>query len=159
MTPARPGLVAVAALLLAAGGVSGCAVADAAGQAVQRRLQDPAVERTFPGTPRDAYASLRAVVGRLGYRVVRGSPAQGELEAVGAVGAGVDPGSSRQVVLRIRLPAAEGGTVVRVRLAEVREEDSSRRAGYATEVPLPPGPRHEALLAELGRELEAQKSR
>ena len=159
MTPARPGLVAVAALLLAAGGVSGCAVADAAGQAVQRRLQDPAVERTFPGTPRDAYASLRAVVSRLGYRVVRGSPAQGELEAVGAVGVGVDPGSSRQVVLRIRLAAAEGGTVVRVRVAEVREEDSSRRAGYATEVPLPPGPRHEALLAELGRELEAQKSR
>lgn len=159
MTPARPGLVAVAALLLAAGGVSGCAVADAAGQAVQRRLQDPAVERTLPGTPRDAYASLRAVVSRLGYRVVRGSPAQGELEAVGAVGAGVDPGSSRQVVLRIRLAAAEGGTVVRVRVAEVREEDSSRRAGYATEVPLPPGPRHEALLAELGRELEAQKSR
>lgn len=159
MTPARPGLVAVAALLLAAGGFSGCAVADAAGQAVQRRLQDPAVERTFPGTPRDAYASLRAVVSRLGYRVVRGSPAQGELEAVGAVGAGVDPGSSRQVVLRIRLAAAEGGTVVRVRVAEVREEDSSRRAGYATEVPLPPGPRHEALLAELGRELEAQKSR
>ena len=159
MTPARPGLVAVAALLLAAGGVSGCAVADSAGQAVRRRLQDPAVERTFPGTPRDAYASLRAVVSRLGYRVVRGSPAQGELEAVGAVGAGVDPGSSRQVVLRIRLAAAEGGTVVRVRVAEVREEDSSRRAGYATEVPLPPGPRHEALLAELGRELEAQKSR
>ena len=91
--------------------------------------------------------------------MVRGSPAQGELEAVGAVGAGVDPGSSRQVVLRIRLAAAEGGTVVRVRVAEVREEDSSRRAGYATEVPLPPGPRHEALLAELGRELEAQKSR
>ena len=147
------------ALVLTAGGLGGCAVADAAGQAVQRRLQDPAVERGFPGAPRDVYGSLRAVVIRLGYRVVRGSPAQGELEAVSAVGAGVDPGSSRQLVLRVRLTAAEAGTTVRVRVADVREADSSRRAGHATEVPLPPGPRHEALLAELGRELAAQKSR
>jgi hypothetical protein len=146
-------------LALAAAGLGGCAVADAAGQAVQRRLQDPAVERVFPGAPRDVYGSLRAVVTRLGYRVVRGSAAQGELEAVSAVGAGVDPGSSRQLVLRIRLMAAEGGTTAQVRVAEVREEDSSRRAGYATEVPVPPGPRHEALLAELSRELAAQKSR
>jgi hypothetical protein len=148
-----------AGLALAAAGLGGCAVADAAGQAVQRRWQDPAVERVFPGAPRDVYGSLRGVVTRLGYRVVRGSPAQGELEAVSAVGTGLDPGTSRQLVLRIRLTAAEAGTTVRVRVAEVREEDSSRRAGYATEVPLPPGPRHEALLAELGRELTAQKSR
>ncbi len=148
-----------ALLALAAAGLGGCAVADAAGQAVQRRLQDPAVERVVPGAPRDVYGSLRAVVTRLGYRVVRGSAAQGELEAVSAVGAGADPGSSRQLVLRIRLTAGEAGTTVRVRVADVREADSSRRAGHATEVPLPPGPRHEALLAELARELTAQKSR
>lgn len=159
MTSPRFALAAAASLALAAGGLTGCAVADAAGQAVQRRLQDPAVERAFPGAPRDVYGSLRAVVTRLGYRVVRGSAGQGELEAVTPVGAGVDPGTSRQLVLRLRLSAGEGGTVVRVRLAEVREEDSSRRAGHATEVPLAPGPRHEALLAELGRELAAQKSR
>ena len=147
------------ALALAAGGLAGCAVADAAGQAVQRRLQEPAVERAFPGAPRDVYGPVRAVVTRLGYRVVRGSPGQGELEAVTPVGAGLDPGTSRQLVLRVRLAAGEGGTLVRVRLAEVREEDSSRRAGHATEVPLPPGPRHEALLAELGRELITQNSR
>ena len=146
-------------LLLAAGGLAGCAVADAAGQAVQRRLQDPAVERVFPGAPRDVYGSVRAAVTRLGYRVVRGSASQGELEAVSVVGAGLDPGSSRQLVLRIRLTAAEEGTMFRLRVTEVREADSSRRAGHATEVPLPPGPRHEALLAELGRELAAQKSR
>lgn len=148
-----------ALVALAAAGLGGCAVADAAGQAVQLRLHDPAVERVFPGGPRDVYGSLRAAVTRLGYRVVRGSAAQGELEAVSAVGAGLDPGTSRQLVLRIRLTAAEGGTMARVRVAEVREADSSRRAGHATEVPVPPGPRHEALLAELGRELAAQKSR
>lgn len=159
MTRVRFGPATAFTLLLAAGGLAGCAVADAAGQAVQRRLQDPAVERGFPGAPRDVYGTVRAVVTRLGYRVVRGSPGQGELEAVTPVGSGVDPGTSRQLVLRLRLAAAEGGTVVRVRVAEVREEDSSRRAGHATEVPLPPGPRHEALLAELGRELVAQNSR
>lgn len=148
-----------ALLALAAIALGGCAVADAAGQAVQRRLQDPAVERVVPGAPRDVYGSLRAVVTRLGYRVVRGSAARGELEAVSAVGAGADPGSSRQLVLRIGLTPGEGGTTVRVRVADVREADSSRRAGHATEVPLPPGPRHEALLAELARELTAQKSR
>ena len=42
-----------AGLALAAVALGGCAVADAAGQAVQRRLQDPAVERGFPGAPRD----------------------------------------------------------------------------------------------------------
>jgi len=148
-----------ALLAVAASSLTGCAVGDAAGQAVQRRLQDPGVERAFPGTPRDVYGSLRAVVIRRGYRVVRGSPGQGELEAVTPVGAGLDPGTSRQVVLRLRVSAGEGGTLVRVRVAEVREEDSSRRAGQGTEVPLPPGPRHEALLAELGRELVAQNSR
>ncbi|MFZ9747521.1 MAG: hypothetical protein ACO3G4_12910, partial [Opitutaceae bacterium] len=138
---------------------AGCAGADAAGQAVQRRLQEPALERVVPGVPRDVYGPLRTAVTRLGYRVVRGSGAQGELEAVSPVGAGADPGSARQLVLRIRLTPTAAGTMVRIRVAEVREADSSRRAGYATEVPWPPGPRHEALLAELGRELAAQKSR
>lgn len=155
----RSGRSTAVALALAAGGLGGCAVADAAGQAFQRRLQDPAVERVFPDAPRDVYGSVRAVVTRLGYRVVRGSAAQGDLEAVSAVVPGGDPGSSRQLVLRVRLTPAQEGTTVRVRVAELREADSSRRAGHATEAPLPPGPRHEALLAELGRELTAQKSR
>ena len=159
MKSARLGLVAVIALAGLATGLGGCAVADAAGQAVQRRLQDPAVERVFPGAPREVYGSLRAVVIRLGYRVVRGSPTQGKLEAVSAVAPGADPGTSRQLVLRLRLAAAQAGTTVRVRLAEVLEADSSRRAGHATEVPLSPGPRHEALFAELARELATQKSR
>jgi hypothetical protein len=156
---ARLGLVAVIAVAGFATGLGGCAVADAAGQAFQRRLQDPAVERVFPDAPRDVYGSARAVVTRLGYRVVRGSAAQGDLEAVSAVVPGGDPGSSRQLVLRVRLTPAQEGTKVRVRAAELREADSSRRAGHATEAPLPPGPRHEALLTELGRELTAQKSR
>lgn len=147
-------------LLLGLLGVSGCAgMAGGVGALPPRWRQEPALLREVPVSRPEAYAALRAAAIRLGYRVVRSSPTSGILEFVGPVRSGSAPGSSSQIIARARVRSLPSGSEFSLALAEVREADSSRRAGHATEVPLPPGPRHEALLAELDRELGAQKSR
>lgn len=153
-------LAACLGLLLGMLGVWGCAgMEGGVGALPLGWRQQPAVLREVPVSRPEAYAALRAAAIRLGYQVVRSSPAPGILEFVGPVRSGSAPGSSSQIMVRARLRSLPSGAEVSLALAEVREADSSRRAGHATEVPVPPGPRHEALLAELGRELAAQKSR
>ena len=147
-------------LLLGLLGACGCAgMEGSVGALPLGWRQEPALLREVPVSRPEAYAALRAAAIRLGYRVVRSSPTPGILEFVGPVRSGSAPGSSSQIIARARVKSQPSGAEVSLALAEVREADSSRRAGHATEVPLPPGPRHEALLAELGRELAAQKSR
>jgi len=87
----------------------------------------------------------------MGYRFLRGGPAQGRFEAVNAVRAGDTHGSARQLHLRARLQAARDGdgTDLTVRLTEVLERDSSNRPGHATETPLRDTPQYDVLFRRI----------
>jgi hypothetical protein len=139
-----------AAWLLA---LAGCAVFSDATDAVRERLagRDDAHVRTFSASPRATYDALRLAAEQMGYRFLRGGPAQGVLEAVNAVRAGDTHGSARQWHLRARLQAArEGpGTDLTVRLTEVLERDSSNRPGHATETPLRDTPQYDVLFRRI----------
>lgn len=174
--PARAAALASVAVLLRAGAVTllqrfcsvvavgalvwlaGCESVSQAGNAVRGgRLaaRDEGRTRTFAATPRATYDALKTAAAGMGYRFVRGGPAQGEFEAMSGVAPGETHGSARQIALKSTLRASlDGqGTVVNVRLTEIIEADSSNRAGQATETPLRDTPQYEVLFTRVARGL------
>jgi hypothetical protein len=91
----------------------------------------------------------------MGYRITRGGPAQGELEAISRVGSGETLRSARQLVMKVTLqPTLDGqGTNVSLRLTEIIEADSSNRAGQATETPLRDTAQHDVFFRRVGQAL------
>lgn len=141
--------------------VAGCESMSDATRSVRDRLaaREPVRAQTYPADARATYDAVRAAATQMGYRFVRGGPAQGEFEAVSAVSAGDRIGSSRQLALAVKLqPAPEGGTNVTIRITEVLEADSSNRAGQATQTPLRDTPQHEVFLRRVGEALQAAAS-
>jgi hypothetical protein len=94
----------------------------------------------------------------MGYRFLRGGPAQGELDAVSGIAPGEVNRSSRQVAVKVRLHATlDGtGTEVSARFSEILEADSRNRAGLATETPLRDTPQYEVFFRSVQQALDAQ---
>ena len=94
--------------------------------------------KTFAAPPRATYEAVRSAAGQMGYRVLRGGPAQGELDAIAGVGQGEANRSSRQVSMKVRLHGTldGGGTEVSIRLTEIIESESASRSVQTTEAPL-----------------------
>ena len=111
--------------------------------------------RSYAAQPRLVYDAVRVAATDMGYRFVRGGPAQGEFEAVTGVRPGETHGSARQISMKVKLkPMLDGaGTEVAVRLGEIIEADSSNRAGQATEAPLRDTPQYEVFFLKVGRGL------
>ena len=151
-------IFSLVALVLA---FSGCGTISDATDALRERLatREKARERTYEAAPRDTYEALRNAAVQMGYRIVRGGPAQGELEAISGVKTGESHGSARQLHLNVRLRASldGAGTVVAVRLTEILEPDSSNRPGQATEAALGDTPQYEVLFEKIGQVLAGRK--
>jgi len=139
-------LALVAALLAC---LSGCESVSDAAAGVRSRLapRDEPRVHTFEAVPRLTYEAVRAAAAQMGYRFVRGGPAQGEYDAVSNIAAGEREGSSRQLSLKARLRATlDGkGTEITLRITEIIESDTSNRAGLATETPLRDSPQYEVF--------------
>ena len=119
---------------------------------------EPRVQ-TFPADPRTTFEAARKAIDGMGYTFVRGGPAQGRLEAVSAVGQADVSGGSQQFTLRAEFHATlDGtGTEVSVRMTEIIEEDSERRAGQGTETPLRDTALYEAFFRRIQAALPAQR--
>lgn len=113
--------------------------------------------KTISGQPRVVYEAVRAAAGQMGYRFVRGGPAQGEFEAVSAVGQGEANRSSRQVAMKARLSPTldRNGTDVTVSFTEIVEPDSTNRGGQATEMPLRDTPQYEVFFRRVQQAMGA----
>ncbi len=144
------GLAALVAL-------TGCESMGEATSAIRGQIaaRDEAKVRSYAAAPRAAYDAVRAAAADMGYRFLRGGPAQGEFEAIGGVRAGETHGSARQISMKVKLkPTLDGkGTEIAVRLGEILEGDSSNRAGQATETPLRDTPQYEVFFQRIGRVL------
>ena len=138
-------------------GVSGCeSLSDAAAGVRDRVVARSAPQtKTYEAPSRAAYDAVRSTATEMGYRFVRGGPAQGEFEAISRVGSGETMGSARQVAMKVALRTTlDGkGTEVAVRLTEIIEADSSNRAGQATESPLRDTPHCVVLCRRVGEML------
>jgi hypothetical protein len=137
--------------------LSGCESFSDATSAVRERIagRDEAKVRTYAAQSRETYEAVRAAATEMGYRFIRGGPAQGEFEAISGVRAGENIGSARQISMKVALRGTlDGkGTEVTVRLKEIIESDSSNRAGQATETPLRDTPQYDVFFRRIGTAL------
>jgi hypothetical protein len=106
--------------------------------------------RVFQADQKATYAAVRSAADEMGYKFERGGPAEGELEALSSINRGDDPGSARQISMKVHLsPAVESGTEVEVSLIEVIEEDSANQPGMATQTPLHDTPLYEVFFRDV----------
>ncbi len=136
--------------------LAGCESFSDATTSVREKLaaREAPKSRTYAAEQRATYEAVKTAATQMGYRFLRGGPAQGEFEAVSGVGAGERMGTARQLGLKVKLERAlDGGTVVLVRITEILENDSSNRAGQATETPLRDTPQYEVFFERLGQVL------
>ncbi|HUR56628.1 MAG TPA: hypothetical protein VM029_02890 [Opitutaceae bacterium] len=145
--------LAFAALLLA-----GCeSISDATHSVRDKFTREEPRTKTFSAQPRIVYEAVRSAAGQMGYHFVRGGPAQGEFDAVSAVGQGESHRSSRQVSMKARLQGTldRAGTDVTVSFMEIIEADSTNRGGQATEQPLRDTPQYEVFFRRVEQALAA----
>jgi hypothetical protein len=137
--------------------LAGCESVSDATSAVRERIatRDDSRVRSYAAQPRPTYEAVRMAAAEMGYRFIRGGPAQGEFEAMSGVRPGETHGSARQISMKVALRATlDGtGTEVTVRLKEIIETDSSNRAGQATEAPLRDTPQYDVFFRRVGTAL------
>lgn len=142
--------------ILALGLFAGCEAVSNAREKLSSREQ-PRIH-TYAADPRAAYEAARRASEQMGYRFVRGGPAQGELEALSVIGTSDTMNSSRQISLNAKfVPTLDGGTEVRLLFREINESDSARRAGQATETVLRDTPQYEVFFRGLQQALDVPK--
>jgi hypothetical protein len=143
MTSLKTFLVTIACLALA-----GCeSLSDAtAGARARVAGRETGRVRNYDAEPRATYDAVRTAATQMGYRFVRGGPAQGEFEALSRIGTGEQTGSSRQLAMKVRIEKSlDGGSRITVRITEIIEADSANRAGLATETPLRDTPQYDVF--------------
>lgn len=139
---------------------SGCDSISNAADSVREKLAARDEPRTsdYAAPPRATYEAVRTVVDQMGFRILRGGAAQGQLDAISDVSAGDVPNSAHQISMKVRLHGTDdGGTEVTVVMKEIIEADSTNHAGTATETPLRDTPLYDTFLRNLQRAIDAQK--
>jgi hypothetical protein len=146
-------------LLLLSFALAGCESLSDVASGVREKFEVRNEGRTkvFAAPARATYEAVRLAATQMGYRILRAGAAQGNLEAVSGVGQGETNRSSRQVSMKVRVDETEmsGGTEVTVRFTEIIEDDSSNRAGQATETPLRDTPQYEVFFRSVQQALGA----
>ncbi len=117
----------------------------------------PAHSRTFPGGQKETFVAARAALGPMGFRFVKGGPAQGVLEAISDVSNGESMSSAQQFRIKATFVGAPdgGGTRVDVRMTQIIQEDSEHQLSMATESPLTDTPLYEVFFHGIQQELSA----
>src|SRR5687767_12598162 len=102
--------------------LSGCEMVSDTASSVRERVaaRDDFKVSTYAAEPRATYDAVRAAAAGMGYRFIRGGPAQGQFEAISGLKPGETIGSARQITMKVALkPTLDGkGTEVTVRLRE-----------------------------------------
>jgi hypothetical protein len=106
--------------------------------------------RVFDAEQKATYEAVKEAADQMGFRFVRGGPAEGELEALSRITEGEDPGSSHQVSMKVHLhPAGDSGTEVVVSLTEMIEEPTPNQPAMATQTPLRDTPQYEVFFRDV----------
>ncbi|HTZ19286.1 MAG TPA: hypothetical protein VMC06_00255 [Opitutaceae bacterium] len=150
----KPFALVASALCLA---LAGCESVRDATSSVRERLAARTAPHTrvFATESRVLYAATRSAITEMGYRFLRGGPAQGEIDAVSDLDTDNSLRTTRQISMKIRLVPVPDGTEVRVVLTEVVEDDFNKGAGRSTESPLHDTPQYEVLFRHIEQALAA----
>jgi hypothetical protein len=134
----------------------GCESIHSMRESVRERIVGvPPHVRVVQGDEKQVFTAARLAMARLGYEMVRGGPAQGELEGLTRVGAADDFHSSRQREITINLLPGEAGAVeVRVWVKEIVENDFGRASNPASEMPVRDASAYDAFFEQLQVQLQ-----
>src|SRR5581483_12207256 len=88
-------------LLFLAGCESVSDLTDSVRQKVAAR--DEGRTKTYSADARATYEAVRVAAGQMGYRIVRGGAAQGELEAVSGIAADDSLRGGRQLAMKVKI--------------------------------------------------------
>ena len=130
---------------------------------VTANVRERVAARTAPHThlftaeSRELYAATRSAIDAMGFRFLRGGPAQGEIDAISGLSSDNALRMTRQLSMKVRLVAVPGGTEARVTLSEIIEDDFNKGAGHATESPLRDTALYEVLFHHIEQALAAPK--
>ena len=141
-------------LILTALAMAGCS---APGETYGRPGLAPETSRTFQSDPRSVYDAALVSLAKMDFRVLKGGPAQGKIEAVSGLAQRDNLRGSRQISMSIRISALGDGSEVSAELKEIIEEDSSDRPGFATETKLRDTPYYDVFFNGVAEALEAPK--
>ena len=150
----KPFALVASALCLA---LAGCESVRDATSSVRERIAARTAPRThlYTAESRIVYAATRSALDEMGYRFLRGGPAQGEIDAVSDLSTDNSLRMTRQISMKIRLVTVPDGTEARVTLTEVVEDDFNKGAGHGTESPLRDTPLYEVLFHHIEKALAA----
>jgi hypothetical protein len=141
-------------LILAGLAMAGCS---APGETYGRPGPAPETSRTFQSDPRSVYDAALVSLAKMEFRVTKGGPAQGKIEAVSGLTERDNLRGSRQISMSIRISALGDGSEVSAMLKEIIEEDSSDRPGFATETKLRDTPYYDVFFNGVTEALAAPK--
>ena len=147
--------VLLSVLMFAALSLAGCV--SAPGENYGRPGPAPETSRVFQSDPRSVYDAALISLARMEFRVTKGGPAQGRIEAVSGLTKKDNLQGSRQIVMSIRISVLGDGSEVDTELKEVIEEDSQDHPGFATESKLRDTPYYEVFFNGLAQALAAPK--
>ncbi len=100
---------------------------------------------------RATYQAAKQAVGKLGFRVTGGGPAQGRIDALSVLSANDSLQGASQLSMKVKLSSvATGGTEVAMLLTEQIQDDFNKGAGQVIETPL----RESALYVVFFRSVE-----
>jgi hypothetical protein len=99
-------------------------------------LQAPPQVRVFSGDPRMVFAAAKAGLDSMDYKLTRGGPAEGTMEAISEIMPGDTPNSTKQISLKAEFRAVgDSQTEVTVQVSEIAEQGATGEAGPSGETP------------------------
>lgn len=100
---------------------------------VKEKISGPSFrEHSVAATPRATFDAVKASATIMGYRMVRGGPAQGLLEALSDVRTSDTVQSARQIRLQVRVTGSDNQSLVSALFTEVQEGDFSKESDTLT---------------------------
>jgi hypothetical protein len=145
-------------LVIAAVGLGGCSSFDSSSVATpfRERFTGPTYRtRLVNADQRKTYEAAKRALNEIGFRFVRGGPAQGVLTGISGVSSSSDLRSSRQLEVSVKLAERSGGTEVAVLFSEITDEQFGGREGMGTSAPLRDTPLYEVYFRHIEQQVNA----
>ena len=142
-------LLSAAAIIL-----GGCESGPRFPSAVRERISPTYRTHVVTAEQKPVYEAARAALRKMNFTFTSGGPAQGKIEALGALQAGDGAGSARQISLSVKLaPAIPGGTEISALFSEIREDAFSKREGMGTSTAMHDTPLYEVFFRHIDEAL------
>ena len=141
-------------LILAVLTMAGCS---APGEKYGRQGPPPETVRVFQADSRSVYDAALVSLAHMEFRVTKGGPAQGKIEAVSGLNKRDNLRGTRQIFISVQISQLGDESEVVAVLKEAIEDDTNNQPGFATVTPLRDTPYYSVFFDGITEALAAPK--